>query len=148
MRHYLITITILIVFFGTNVNFLFAAVTSKNINNNSFTVIKENNYKISNVETKIFVEKTKIIFNKIKPDNPILVGDDQLVAAILAFFLGFLGIHRFYLGYTGIGVIQLILSLTVIGLFITLPWALVDFIFIVLNKLLPKNGYYNKTIYF
>ncbi|HEV3157752.1 MAG TPA: TM2 domain-containing protein, partial [Candidatus Baltobacteraceae bacterium] len=41
----------------------------------------------------------------------------RLVAAILAFFLGAWGIHRFYLGYTKIGLLQL--SMTLAGLAIT-----------------------------
>lgn len=32
----------------------------------------------------------------------------KIVAALLAFFFGYLGIHRFYLGYTTIGLIQLL----------------------------------------
>ena len=32
----------------------------------------------------------------------------KLIAILLCFFLGSLGIHRFYLGYTLIGVIQLL----------------------------------------
>ncbi|NLX93416.1 MAG: TM2 domain-containing protein [Clostridiales bacterium] len=35
----------------------------------------------------------------------------KLVAALLAFFLGTLGIHNFYLGYTNKGVTQLLLTL-------------------------------------
>ena len=35
----------------------------------------------------------------------------KVVAALLAFFLGCLGIHRFYLGYTTIGFIQLALNI-------------------------------------
>ena len=45
----------------------------------------------------------------------------KLTAILLCFFLGSLGIHRFYLGYTLIGVIQL---LTFGGFFI---WAIIDF---------------------
>jgi TM2 domain-containing membrane protein YozV len=30
-----------------------------------------------------------------------------MVAALLAFFVGAIGIHRFYLGYTGIGIAQI-----------------------------------------
>lgn len=36
---------------------------------------------------------------------------DMTVAYLLAIFLGGLGIHRFYLGHTGVGVTMLILSL-------------------------------------
>lgn len=53
-------------------------------------------------------------------------GRNKIAAALLAFFLGTLGIHRFYLGRTGSGVLMLVLSLTVIGLFLTVPWSLID----------------------
>ena len=41
----------------------------------------------------------------------------KLVAALLAFFLGTLGVHNFYLGYTDRGVTQLLLTL--VGSFFT-----------------------------
>lgn len=50
----------------------------------------------------------------------------RIVAALLAFFLGTLGIHRFYTGRTGSGLVMLALSITVVGLLVTGPWALVD----------------------
>ena len=53
---------------------------------------------------------------------------NKLVAALLAFFTGTLGIHRFYLGRTGSGIVMLVLSCTVIGLFVTAPWALIDMV--------------------
>ena len=37
----------------------------------------------------------------------------KLAAGLLGIFLGALGIHRFYLGYVGIGVAQLVLTLCV-----------------------------------
>ena len=49
-----------------------------------------------------------------------------LVAYILWFFLGLLGGHNFYLKRTGVAVAQLILSLTIVGLVITVIWVLVD----------------------
>ena len=50
----------------------------------------------------------------------------KLVAVLLAFFLGSIGVHDFYLGYTKNGVIKIILTVcTGIGGSI---WALVDFI--------------------
>lgn len=67
-------------------------------------------------------------------------GDNQLVALLLCIFFGYLGIHRFYLGYIGIGVIQL---LTAGGCGI---WALIDLIRIIIGDLGPKGGSYGTTI--
>ena len=39
----------------------------------------------------------------------------RLAAGLLGIFLGGLGVHRFYLGYTMIGVIQLVLTLVTFG---------------------------------
>ncbi len=63
----------------------------------------------------------------------------QVVAGVLCFFLGVLGIHRFYLGYTGIGIVQL---LTAGGFGI---WALIDLIMICTGDLKPKGGEYKKS---
>ena len=67
-------------------------------------------------------------------------GKSQLVALLLAIFVGGLGIHRFYLGYTTIGIIQL-LTLGGCGL-----WALIDLIRIATGDLTPKDGDYDKTL--
>ena len=56
-----------------------------------------------------------------------------IVALLLAFFVGIFGIHNFYLGYTAKGVIQLILSATVIGMLVTGIWAFVEFIMIIMR---------------
>jgi hypothetical protein len=61
-------------------------------------------------------------------------GKDQLVAIILVIFVGVLGVHRFYLGYPLIGVIQL---LTIGGCGI---WWLIDFFLIVFGSLKPSRG--------
>ena len=60
-----------------------------------------------------------------------------IVALLLAFFLGALGIHNFYLGYTGKGIIQLILTITVICAPVSAIWALIEFIMI-----LARSGDY------
>ncbi len=50
----------------------------------------------------------------------------KLVAVLLAFFLGSIGVHDFYLGYTKNGVIKIVLTVcTGVGGSI---WALIDFI--------------------
>ena len=56
---------------------------------------------------------------------------------LLAFFLGTLGVHNFYLGYTTKGIIQLVLTLTFIGLIVSGIWAFIDFI-----MLLMRSGSY------
>jgi TM2 domain-containing membrane protein YozV len=53
---------------------------------------------------------------------------NKLVAALLAFFLGPIGVHRFYLGRIGTGITMLILSCTFVGLILTVPWAIIDMI--------------------
>jgi hypothetical protein len=64
----------------------------------------------------------------------------QTVALILVLLVGLLGIHRFYLGYTGVGLIQL-LTLGGCGI-----WALIDLIRIATGDLKPADGsdYENK----
>jgi TM2 domain-containing membrane protein YozV len=57
-----------------------------------------------------------------------------LVALLLSFFLGGLGIDRFYLGYTGLGIAKL-LTLGGCGI-----WAIVDLIMIAMNKLPDAEG--------
>jgi TM2 domain-containing membrane protein YozV len=65
------------------------------------------------------------------PVGAISGGDGQkskLVAGLLAIFLGTLGIHNFYLGYTKKGIIQLLVSLVSCG-FLSLAiwvWAIVE----------------------
>jgi TM2 domain-containing membrane protein YozV len=49
-----------------------------------------------------------------------------LVAYLLWFFLGLFGAHNFYLERTGVAVAQLILSLTLVGMLITIIWVIVD----------------------
>lgn len=68
-----------------------------------------------------------------------------VVALLLAFFLGGIGAHRFYLGKTATGIVMLVLTiLSPFTLFITLIivalWALVDFILILIGSMKDPNG--------
>jgi TM2 domain-containing membrane protein YozV len=49
-----------------------------------------------------------------------------IVAYLLWFFVGLFGGHNFYLKRTGVAVTQPILSLTVVGMLVTVIWVLVD----------------------
>ena len=65
-------------------------------------------------------------------------GKDKTAAILLSLFLGQLGIDRFYLGYTGLGILKLI---TFGGLGI---WYIIDMVRIITGSLTPKDGYYKK----
>ncbi|RTQ50314.1 TM2 domain-containing protein [Hymenobacter gummosus] len=79
---------------------------------------------------------------KAKAAAPAASGKSQLVAALLCFFLGGLSIHRFYLGYTGLAILQIVLNIFIIGFI----WVLIDLIRILTGSLQPKNGTYEKTL--
>ncbi|MDR2352134.1 MAG: TM2 domain-containing protein [Deltaproteobacteria bacterium] len=54
---------------------------------------------------------------------------------LLVMFLGFLGVHRFYVGKVGTGILMLI-TLGGVGI-----WALIDFIMILNNNFKDNNGF-------
>ena len=59
---------------------------------------------------------------------------DWLTTLLLCLFVGGIGIHRFYTGHTGIGVVQL-LTLGGCGI-----WTLIDLIMIVTNSYKDASG--------
>jgi TM2 domain-containing membrane protein YozV len=74
------------------------------------------------------------------PKGTTAEGKSQVVAAVLCFFLGGLGIHDFYLGRVGKGILQIFLSLILVGFILVI----IDFIRILLGTEKPKNGEYVK----
>ena len=58
----------------------------------------------------------------------------RLVALLLCFFLGYLGVHRFYVGKVGTG-IAMIFTFGGLGI-----WFLIDFIMIIVGSFTDKEG--------
>lgn len=52
--------------------------------------------------------------------SPYVAPDPQaksrLTAGLLGIFLGSLGVHRFYLGYTSVGVLQILVTIATLGI--------------------------------
>lgn len=79
------------------------------------------------------------------PPPPMMVTGpprSKSTAALLAFFLGALGIHRFYLGNNGIGVAMLLVSLLSFGILapVVMIWALVEMIVILTGGMRDAQG--------
>ena len=67
--------------------------------------------------------------------EPLEISDkNQLLTAVLAFFFGMFGAHRFYVGKTGTAILQLI---TLAGLGI---WSFIDFLIIAFGEFTDGNG--------
>ncbi len=91
------------------------------------------------VKEKIAVKAVKKQLKK-EATAPLAEGKSQLIALLLALLVGVVGVHRFYLGYTKEGIIQL---LTGGGCGV---WTLIDIIRIATGDLKPKDGNYTETL--
>lgn len=67
---------------------------------------------------------------------PMISPKSRLIALLLCVFLGWLGIHRFYVGKIGSAIIMIILMFTGIGEI----WLLIDFISILLGSFKDNMG--------
>jgi len=130
---------------------------------------KESKAKSKAKANKAEIRKTIKEYQKENPTKkPSGGGKSKVLAAVLAFFLGNLGIHRFYMGQSAQGFMQLggtavgitllvvglrdyaaglgesLPTLAIIGYLILLAvgiWALVDFIRILTGSLEPEEGF-------
>lgn len=90
----------------------------------------------NNVQTTTVIEKQDDLSSPAAAGG----GKSQVIALVLCALIGGIGIHRFYLGYTWQGIVQL-LTLGGCGV-----WALIDLIRIITGDLKPKDGNYSKTL--
>lgn len=51
---------------------------------------------------------------------------NQLGAFALCVYLGMFGVHRFYLGKIWTGVLQVLFTISLFGVFVTMIWVIVD----------------------
>jgi hypothetical protein len=88
----------------------------------------------SNIEIASKAEKKSVKgINKIEKGNQ-THRKSQIVALVLCILLGWLGVHRFYLGYTGSGILYML----TLGLFL-IGW-LIDLILLIIPNGLSPNG--------
>ncbi|GAB2966113.1 hypothetical protein GCM10027048_40290 [Hymenobacter coalescens] len=100
-------------------------------------------------EAKAAIKAMHKAAKKANAASPLAEGKSQLVALLLAIFLGGLGVHRFYLGYTGRGILYIALALTsflIVPAIVLFALVIIDIIKIITGSLQPKNGSYAKTL--
>ena len=72
---------------------------------------------------------------------------DKLTTALLSWFLGTFGVHRFYLGQTGLGIAYLLGTFSFIGLIITVPASIIDLIGFLIMPQETFDRKYNPEFY-
>lgn len=65
----------------------------------------------------------------------------NIICLLLCWFLGVLGAHRFYVGKNGSAIAQLLLTITIVGIIISGPWALIDLIIIICGNFKDAEGH-------
>ncbi len=97
-------------------------------------ILRDAPAKMKKKEKKEKKENRVLKPKKEKKENSALKPKNKLTAILLSVFAGTLGVDRFYLGYTTLGVVKL---LTVGGLGV---WTIIDLIMICTDQLRPADG--------
>jgi len=63
-----------------------------------------------------------------------------LPAFLLSTFLGLFGVHRFYAGKIGTGIVMLLLTLSFFGVLVTAIWNFIDWIMIICGAFRDGDG--------
>lgn len=81
------------------------------------------------------------------PSNNHTTGKSKIAAGLLGIFLGIFGVHNFYLGYTGKGTAQLLITILTcgIGSIITSVWGVIEGI-LILTGSINTDGYGNPLV--
>ena len=74
----------------------------------------------------------------VAPTPPGGANKSKIAAGLLGIFVGGLGIHRFYLGYTSIGLIQLVLTILTCG--VAHMWGFVEGILILCGSVITADA--------
>lgn len=98
-----------------------------------FDTNQNSNYNTSNVPNQNFNQYQN--YNQAPNQNP--NAKSKLAAGLLGIFLGGLGVHNFYLGYTGKAIAQLLISLLSCGILAVVSsiWGLVEGILILTGSI-------------
>ncbi len=115
---------------STDKSIFIPAAKKMTINQKTTTNIESKN----NVASKLNVITKKQTKKATKKPTDNGGGKDQLVALLLCIFLGLLGVHRFYLGYTGMGVLYLLTA----GIF-AVGWIIDIVLLLIPDGLTPKD---------
>lgn len=96
---------------------------------------------------EVFVESGNV--GTVVTEN-VISDKSKIAAAVLCFFLGSLGIHRFYLGKAGTGILMLLLTIIggittgiIIGwgiIAIVGLWEIIDFVRIIFGSMKDSSG--------
>jgi TM2 domain-containing membrane protein YozV len=91
--------------------------------------------------------RQQVIRQLAAPTEAAADGKSQTTALILCILLGGIGVHQFYLGYTGRGILRIALALTsflIVPAIVNLVLYILDIIKIIDGKLKPRDGEYAK----